>query len=594
MVDWKEAFHYEAAEALCGTGTSCPLWGYEEDRPPELDHSNLSAMLTLAPFLLLSLPAFQDPVWDHRSAEHLLNRAGFGANSVQVEHWVEAGQEALVEYLLKSRGTIELWEMDTTIPSRERLKGMEKEERQKVIRDLRRAGTLEANDYLAAWIGQMVDGEDPLGDRMTLFWQGFFTSSLQNVRRPDLMVRQHEILRAEALGNYGDLLRSMMLNPAMLVYLDNISNRRRSPNENLARELMELFSLGEGNYTEMDVKEAARVLTGHGVERGGGHRFKEKDHDFGRKDILGRRGRLEPSDLADILLEQDACARWVAGRLLVWFEGVEPGKGRLDHYADLLRSGNYEIRPVLGALFMDPEFYRSEVIGARVLSPIDYMVGSCRRLGVEPAPEYIYFAAGILGEKLFYPPNVKGWEGGMTWITTASLMQRGNLIGVMLGLIKVDDLTTDEEVDEMMALADVKGSAEDSMMGQDSMEAPADESEKPVKASRRASDLVRAMRSLRNKAKRRKFTPPATHLRRTIALQEPTSDLEVVQGALRELLAIEPPAETTLGLVEFLKSEREALDLPEERFLIKGGRDAERILRRLAHLILSLPEAQLG
>ncbi|MDP6387583.1 MAG: DUF1800 family protein, partial [Planctomycetota bacterium] len=146
-------------------------------------------MLTLAPVLFLSLPVFQDPGWDHRSTEHLLNRAGFGANSVQVEHWVEAGQEALVEFLLKPRATIEPWEMETTIPSRERLKDMEREERQKVIRELRRAGTLEANNYLGAWIGQMVDGKDPLGDRMTLFWQGFFTSSLQNVRRPDLMVR---------------------------------------------------------------------------------------------------------------------------------------------------------------------------------------------------------------------------------------------------------------------------------------------------------------------------------------------------------------------------------------------------------------------
>jgi uncharacterized protein (DUF1800 family) len=552
-------------------------------------------MLTLALPLLFSLPAIQDPVWDHRSAEHLLNRAGFGSPSAQVDHWVEQGREALVDHLLKERAGQGTWKMESTLPSSERLAEMERAERQDLIKELRRAGEREATDYVATWIDQMVEGTDPLGDRMTLFWQGFFTSSLQTVRRGDLMIRQHEALREGALGNYGSLLETMVLNPAMLVYLDNNSNRRRKPNENLARELLELFSLGEGNYTEKDVKEAARILTGHAVTLQGGNRFTKKNHDYGRKELLGREGRFEVPDLVRILLEQDACPRWVAGRLLVWFEGLEPSEERLAHYAEILRSNNYEMRPFLRTLFMDPEFYRSEVIGGRVLSPLDYMVGSCRRLGIKPVSDYIYFTSGLLGEKAFFPPNVKGWEGGMSWITTGSLMQRGNLIGVMLGLIKLDDLTSDAELDEMLASAadeemDMDQGDPDSMMDQDSMEP----SMEGAVGSRRSADLVRAMRSLRNKVNRKKFTPPATRLRRTLAMQKPGSDQDLVQAALRELLAIEPPADTAAGLVEFVKTEREALGLSEDRFLRKGGQDAEYILRRLAHLILSLPEAQLG
>lgn len=556
-------------------------------------------MLTLALPLLFSLPVIQDPVWDHRSAEHLLNRAGFGSPSAEVDRWVEQGQEALVDHLLKERTGQGTWEMEATFPSRERLAEMEREERQDFIRGLRRAGEMEATEYVVTWIDQMVEGTDPLGDRMTLFWQGFFTSSLKTVRRGDLMIRQHEALREEALGNYGSMLGTMVLDPAMLVYLDNVSNRRRKPNENLARELLELFSLGEGNYTESDVKEAARILTGQAVNLEGGNRFSKKDHDYGRKELLGREGRFKVADLVRILLEQEACPRWVAGRLLVWFEGFEPSEERLARYAGILRSNNYEIRPVLRTLFMDPEFYRPEVIGARVLSPLDYMVGSCRRLGIKPSSDYIYFTSGLLGEKAFFPPNVKGWEGGMSWITTGRLMQRGNLIGVMLGLIKLDDLTSDAELDEMLASADgdemsMDQGDPDSMMDQDSMEPSMDGSMEGSKGPRRSADLVRAMRSLRNKAKRKQFTPPATRLRRTLAMQKPGSDQELVQAALRELLAIEPPADTAAGLVDFVKTEREALGLPEDRFLRKGGQDAEYILRRLAHLILSLPEAQLG
>ena len=529
------------------------------------------------------------PAWTPRKAEHLLNRAGFGASGAEVQRWAEAGQVALVEHLLASSGPAPAWEYQARIPDFDSVRAMEQEKRVRLIQQVRQQMSREAIDYVAEWLEGMVRGEDPLRDRMRLFWHGLFTSAQTTVKRGDYMIRQAELIDRHALGNYGALLREMLEDPAMLVYLDNISNRRRKPNENLAREVMELFSLGEGNYSEEDVREAARALTGYGVGRsqepGGRFQFLPKDHDFGRKTILGQSGRFDADDLVELLLAQDACAEWIAGRLLAWFEGAEPSPERRTAYAALLRRSNYEVLPVLRALFMDPAFYSDDLIGARIQSPVDFMVGSARRLGITPVGEFLGVSASVLGERIFDPPNVKGWEGGMAWINTSSLMMRGNLMGVVLGLVDLGDLGADEELDAMMADEGMDASME----GMQAMEGEV------RRRAQIAPDLVRAMRALRSgMGGRRRFTPPATQLRRTLALRRPAGDEELVEQALEELLAIVPPLETRALLVAFLRQAREAEGLPEEAFLVRGGQRAEAILRQLAHLILSLPEAQLG
>lgn len=546
----------------------------------------LLTVLALAP--LQGDDAATSP-WSSRKAEHLLNRAGFGASTAEVQRWAEAGQTALVEHLLASAGPAPAWEYQARIPDFDSVRAMEQEKRVRLIQQVRQQMTREAIDFVAEWLEGMVRGEDPLRDRMRLFWHGLFTSAQTTVKRGDYMIRQAELIDRHALGNYGALLREMLEDPAMLVYLDNISNRRRKPNENLAREVMELFSLGEGHYTEEDVREAARALTGYGVGRsqepGGAFQFLPKDHDFGRKTILGQSGRFDADDLVEVLLAQEACAEWIAGRLLEWFEGSEPAAERRAAYAALLRRSNYEVLPVLRALFMDPAFYSDDLIGARIQSPVDFMVGSARRLGITPVGEFLGVSASVLGERIFDPPNVKGWEGGMAWINTSSLMMRGNLTGVVLGLVDLGDLGADEELDAMMADEGMDASME----GMQSMEGEG------RRRAQIAPDLVRAMRALRSgMGGRRRFTPPATQLRRTLALRRPAGDEELVERALEELLAIVPPLETRAPLVAFLRQAREAEGLPEEAFLVRGGQRAEAILRQLAHLILSLPEAQLG
>src|SRR5258707_6523381 len=243
------------------------------------------------------------------------------------------------------------------------------------------------------------------------------------------------------------MLAGMPKDPALLTYLDNQVNKKGNPNENLARELLELFSLGIGNYQEQDIKEIARALTGRGTDGHGLYSYNKGAHDDGDKTFLGQTGKFDGDDVVRIVLEQDACPRYVARRILTYFEGAEPTRERLDEYAAFLRAQKFELEPLLRKLFLDPAFYREEVLGARVQGPIEYMVGMARRLRLKPAPLVVAAGASLLGQRIFAPPNVKGWDEGEAWITTATLMQRGNLAGLLLGVVQIDDVIRADDVD---------------------------------------------------------------------------------------------------------------------------------------------------
>jgi hypothetical protein len=392
----------------------------------------------------------------------------------------------------------------------------------------------------------------------------------------------------------GEILRD----PAMLIYLDNVSNRKDHPNENLARELMELFSLGEGNYSETDVLEVARSLTGYSIRRGEGFRFEPRQHDFGQKTVLGVEGRHNADDIVRILLDQPACARWVAGRILEYLEGVRPDAERLERYGDLLREQDYEITPFLRHLFQDPGFYRDEIVGARVLSPIDYLVGTCRRLGIEPHPGFVLTGSGLLGQQLFEPPNVKGWEEGEAWITTANFMGRGNLAGMLLGVVGQEDLSQDPVItmgdpdspNVAQAVEEALGEASDeSEMAPNmemSMEAAAEDSPRDNRG--RNDVLTKLLRLMDNAGYQ-----PRIHLTSRMQRRGTRTDGQIVDALLDDLLGIEAPFETRQLLTEHLRAERKRLGIDDGE-LLAHLHASERLLRRLAHLILSLPEAQLG
>ena len=393
----------------------------------------------------------------------------------------------------------------------------------------------------------------------------------------------------------------------MLVYLDSVTSKKNHPNENLARELMELFSLGEGNFTERDVQQVARALTGYGLDAERAFRFDPRQHDFGKKSILGTEGRYNADGVVDVLLAQPACARWVARNLLLEFEGLEPGEERLAEYARALKDEKYELRPFLRRLFLDPRFYRKEIVGAKVQGPVEYLVGLCRRSGLRIRGQLLVGGATLLGQELFEPPSVEGWHEGHAWITTSTLMNRGNLAGVLFGTLTVEDLM----VDPVLRLGDAESDlamAEDVPMmeleppvmegepldeeEQMSMTMMSEEESPEVARERSAASRNVALRSMLRILETTNYTP-RVNLSARIDRGRIRTEREIVRYFCDSLLAIEAPEETQELLLQFLRTERAELERTQGDW--RADRvQFERLLRRLAHLIYSLPEAQLG
>lgn len=522
--------------------------------------------------------------WNERAAEHLLSRAAFGARPDEIARAVERGPEATVDALLAGAGPVAepFWVEPLARPTGSELALLPPDERGRAIGDFRRADERQMLEFAGWWIEEMLDGGHPLRERLTLFWHGHFTSSYRTVRSSVAMIRQNELLREHALGDVGALLHGLVRDPALNVYLDNDANRRGDPNENLARELLELFTLGVGHYDERDVHETARALTGwarHGSEL----EFRGRRHDGGRKRILGRSGRFDADDLVELLLEQEACAEHLAGALLAWFEGVEPSPERRVRYAELLREEHYAVAPFLRRLFLDPDFYRSDVVGERVASPVDYLVGTCRRLGVRPPARLLALAAARLGERLFDPPNVAGWPGGESWITTSTYLGRGNVAGVLLGVL---------DVEQALAGGDADAAAVDEEAGMEPGDGPGASGmqggmEPPVVMRAGLDREGRHLRRLLDAARR-----PRIHLTARLAARGARSDAELAAALCDELLAVRASDATLAAIAGLLAEERARLELGEGELLAAGG-DAEPVLRRAAHVVLSAPEAHL-
>jgi uncharacterized protein (DUF1800 family) len=556
-------------------------------------HAQQPASATYTPSVAL-------PTWNARNVEHLFNRAAFGARPAEIASAVREGPEKFVGELLTGLGEAgDPFFLDT--PARPaRRDGMGEEAFKKAIEEYRREERRVMFGYSGWWIDQMIAGRDPLREKMVLFWHGYFTSSARDVKSTVAMVQQNQLFHRLALGNFRELIGAVIRDPAMIEYLDNNQNRRGNPNENLAREIMELFSLGAGNYTEEDIKEAARALTGWRTnDEKSESAFVPRQHDGGVKTILGRTGRFDAKDFVDILLDQPACPRWLAGKLLVYFEGQVPSEARLAEYAALLKQQNYELAPFLQHLFLDPRFYRDEIIGERISGPIEYLVGCTRRLGLDVPPQLLWLAAGQLGQRLFDPPNVKGWEGGEAWITTSSLLARGNMAGMLLGVVHMEDVLKDD---------DLVPESDPSMMDSSMTEPATTDAATDARKERRAKDESREKR-LNAEAKLGKpeiggelsalkrmtgeFYYPRINLSARLARLNVASDAQIVDRLADELLPVALSSESRAALLEFLGSERKALAIADGKLLDTRGK-SEDVLRRLAHLILSLPEAQLG
>ncbi|MGZ5042006.1 MAG: DUF1800 domain-containing protein [Usitatibacter sp.] len=376
-------------------------------------------------FLVASLAAQAAPI-GYDGARHLLNRAGFGATDAEVRELAGLDRAAAVRRLLAGARREALVKppafVDAPFEPYYRLRQMSVEERMAAQRRLVEQGF----ELRAWWLREMLVSPSPLTERMTLFWHNHFATSQQKVRLPQLMYRQNALLRREALGNYAALLHAVAKDPAMLVYLDNAGSRKQAPNENFAREVMELFTLGEGAYGERDVKEAARAFTGWSLDRETGEfAYRRAWHDDGVKTVLGRTGRLDGDDVLDILLARPETAQFVAAKLWREFVSPTPDAREVARWAAVFRDARYEVKPLLEAILTSDAFWSADNRGALLKSPVDIVVGTLRTFSIAPFDlRPAVFACAALGQNPFSPPNVKGWPGGEAWITSSTLLGR--------------------------------------------------------------------------------------------------------------------------------------------------------------------------
>ena len=382
------------------------------------------AYLRLLPAMFL-LPAFACAAgMGAADAFHLLGRTGFTPNPAEINQYAALSREAAVDRLLAGVTTRPVTPYPATVaddagrpPGR-----LSEAERRDFVADQR----FRTYDLRAWWLGEMLQTPSPLTERMTLFWHNHFVSSEQKVRLTSLMRDQNQLFRENATGNFGTLLHAASKDPAMVIYLDAASNRKEQPNENFAREVMELFTLGEGHYSEYDVKEAARAFTGWSVERRDGRFIYRRGlHDDGEKTLFGKTGRFDGDDVLDLILARKETSEFLVAKLWREFVSPQPDRREVERIATILCEQHYEMKPALRALFLSKAFWDNENRAALVKSPTELVVGSLRALQITvPDPSPFVRTLHVLGQDLFAPPNVKGWPGNDEWINASSLLER--------------------------------------------------------------------------------------------------------------------------------------------------------------------------
>lgn len=418
-----------------------------------------------------SLRPIPAKAFGYPQAQHLLGRAGFGGTPAQILALQEMGLEKAVDHLVDYQA---IDDRDLPEPKadpniirpeslEERMQYQKlKREDEKAFMEKKRAeflarqgqDRLQMRDLAEWWLARMIATPRPLEEKLVLLWHGHFASNHRVVHDSYLLLQQNLMFRKHANGSFADLAYAIVRDPAMIKFLNNDSNLARHPNENLARELMELFTLGVGHYTEQDIKEGARALTGNGVDDNE-FRFRRSIHDEGVKTILGQAGPFDGEGFVRVILQNRRCPVWVATKLYKHFVGdidLKPdpsAESVIAQLAEGLWTSKYELKPVLKGLFMSQHFYDPAIMGNQIKSPAQLVVGSARVLGAPTRDtRTLHDAMAMMGQRLFDPPSVAGWYGGRGWINTSTLFVRQNLCTYLLtGKLPFEDGWSAQKLD---------------------------------------------------------------------------------------------------------------------------------------------------
>ncbi|HWB58118.1 MAG TPA: DUF1800 domain-containing protein [Chthoniobacteraceae bacterium] len=370
--------------------------------------------------------------WDLTKAAHLLNRAGFGGSPEQIEALHAMGFDKAVASMLNAPDDSQQFAKPADIAPVNYLAmiaGLADADKKTKVQEIQKQQRGNMLELMNWWLNRMAQTPNPLREKMTLFWHGNFATSVQKVKQAYLMWQQNETFRQNALGNFGDLAKAVSRDPAMMIYLDTRESKKEHPNENFARELMELFMLGIGNYTEDDIQNSARAFTGYRIDpRDQSFRYAPFQHDDGVKTFFGQSGKYGGDDIINLILQKPACAQYITKKLWKFFAYENPSPELVTQLGGSLRGYQYEIKPMLGEIFRSAEFYSAKAIRMQIKSPVQWLVQTSKILQTDMPPTIVSVnALRQMGQIPFAPPNVKGWDGGKAWITTSTLLFRYNL-----------------------------------------------------------------------------------------------------------------------------------------------------------------------
>ena len=557
--------------------------------------------------------------WSYARAAHLIERAGFGATPQEIERLASMTPARAVDWLVDYEGVAHqlkpfdesgIWDagMDPFPPSRAEAVRIAQTKGEALGVKVLPPGAqrrlqpvvdkffygLAANNFETQrlglwWANRMLATPRPLEEKLTLFWHGHFATSENKVRDYRMMLRQNVMLRERASGRLRDLLLGILKDPAMLVFLDNGENVKEHPNENFGRELLELFTMGVGNYTERDVREAARAFTGwtNDVLE---FRFDANQHDFGEKTFLGQKGRFNGEDIIDAILKQPVTGEFVAAKIYRYFVREEISAATRADLGRSFRESGYEMKPLLKRIFLSKDFYSPKSYATQIKSPVHLVVSTYKKMGlteVPTIPDFGRMTAG-LGQSLFNPPNVAGWAGGRTWITPATLLQRGNMFRDVLSpdvsAFRPPDRAmspTDQRVGQRLAqgmditAATLEGDAESNMMVE------RDEDYNTRYGGYKANLLA---------FERVKLIPrrtAAVDLAAMVQAAGATTPEQVVDHFVQRFLRVTLAEKDRAAIVNYLRNKLGGSDMG-------GGGDREALLRDVLYLVLSTPEYQLG
>ena len=562
--------------------------------------------------------------WNAQRAAHLLERAGFGAPPAEIARVSKLTPQQAIDELvdyesipsgLKPFDESLIWDegMDPFPPSRAeavrlaRQRGVglgEKVLPEGAQRRLQRvvdkffyslfANGIETQRLGLWWANRMLTSRRPLEEKLTLFWHGHFATGNNKVRDYRMMLRQHEMLRGKATGGFRDMLVGILKDPAMLVYLDNGENIKSHPNENFGRELLELFTMGVGNYSERDVREAARAFTGwtNDVLQ---FKLDQAQHDFGEKTFLGKAGPFDGEDIIDHILAQPVTAEFIASKIYRFFVRDDLPVTVKTALATTYRDEGYRLKPLLKRIFLSKDFYSQTSVGTQIKSPVQLVISTYKKMSLDEVPTIPDFGrmTASLGQSLFDPPNVAGWAGGRTWITPSTLLSRGNLFRHVLfpdvkGFRPPDRMmsATDARVGQRMSLGmgiieATKEDADEGAMAESNMMVERDEDYNTRYAGFKGYLLAFERTKL---IPRRPVTLDLTSM---VGQSGADSVDKVVDHFIGRFLSVSLAYKERHVLVEFLRGKLGSS-------AVRPSEKLEDALRELLYLVLSTPEYQLG